>query len=353
MKKAVSAILTLVIIFCAFSLSSCNKKDGVPEGMQLVRGGEDVGYNFYGPEEWVVANLGDISSTYASRIDTSGITFVEAVKPEGSVTEYFAEERTRFPYEITVSVDGESCAFGNATSYATKYVYSYTYKEVSYSCMQIFVENEGRFYIFTYTASNEERFDGKSYYEFYFDKVSEVIEKFEFTSKTETPTATPEYETDTDGYILVSDKTLCGFEMYVPADYRVDFSSAIVSVSTDDGVNVTLSETTYPATSQEEYWNNRKESIEAFADKITVNGEEVSSFRTIEEPKAIDVKGADAAAAYEYSYKLDGVEYRVYQVLMRNGTIGGSVYVFTYTASGRAYEDHLDEMNKILGKIEF
>lgn len=355
MKKTFSVILLLLTALVAFSLTSCSNKDGVPEGMQLVKGGEEVGYNLYGPEEWVVANIGDIASTYASKIDTSGISFVKADMPSVEISEYFANESAKLPFEITVNVDGEDCSFGNADKLAKRYVYTYTYKDVSYTCMQIFVRNGSDFYIFTYTANNETRVDGKTYYEFYLDKVSAVIEHFEFIAKNPAAENSPDYEKDSDGYLLVSDMTLSGFRMYIPESYKVDFSSAIVSVSTEDGSNVTVSETTYPASSQDEYWNERRKSIEAIADKITSEstGSTQSSFKEIKAPEKVDVRGADAAVAYEYSYILDGVEYRVYQVLMRHGTIGGKVYVLTYTAAYDQYENNLDQIKTILKKLEF
>ena len=164
MKRIISALLVLVIMICSLGLTSCGKNDGAPDGMQLVMGGDNLGYYFYGPEEWVVANVGNIGCTYASKVDLSSMTFVETEKPEGSVSDYFESEKAKFPYEISVSANGEDCLFGNATGTAKKYIYTYTYKDISYTCMQIFVENSGRFFIFTYTANNTDYSDDKTYY---------------------------------------------------------------------------------------------------------------------------------------------------------------------------------------------
>ena len=129
MKRILAILLTLTLTVSAlFTLTSCGQDDGAPDGMALVKGGESVGYYFYGPEEWVVANVGSIACTYASKIDTTSMTFVETEKPAVSIKDYFESEKTKFPYEINVSVNGESCTFGNADTLATKYVYSYTYK---------------------------------------------------------------------------------------------------------------------------------------------------------------------------------------------------------------------------------
>ena len=352
MKRILAALLALVTLFGVLAMTSCGNKDGIPKGMQLVRGGEDVGYNFYGPEEWVVANYGDISCTYASKIDMSSMTFTETVKPEGTVAEYFESEKNKFPYEISVSVNGESCIFGNATS-AKKYVYSYTYKELSYTCMQIFVTHNGRFYIFTYTASNAQRKGAdKSYYEYYLDKVQATIEAFLFTAKTEI-TASPEYPRDADGYKLISDKVIAGFSMYVPDSFNVDYSSAMVSASHADGTNINMSRATLSAYSSD-YWAERKANIEAFADKVPEGegGALVTSLKQIgEEPTQLKLRGVIWALAYEYTYLFEGVEYHVYQVHIVQSRYDG--YVFTYIATEDNYATHLEEMQRVLDKLEY
>ena len=352
MKRITSIILILAMLLSVLLLTSCKKSDA-PEGMQLCMGGEESDFSFYVPEEWVVANFGGVACAYASKIDTSSMTFTETTKPEGTVKEYFESEKARFPYEITLVTDGESCSFGNAHKLAIKYVYTYKYKDKDFTCMQIFVENGGHFYIFTYTASSGERTPDASYYEYYLEKVQASIDEFKFNNRASANPETPEYEKDADGYMLVSDKTLAGFDFYIPDSYKVDYSSAFVSVSLD-GKNITMSETTYPASTQSEYWEKRREDLEAIADKVTDgSGNKVSSFKELKEPEKCEAGNADAAAKYEYSYSLDGTEYRVYQVLVRKGSVGGHVYVFTYTATTDEYEQGLNEALEIFGRIKY
>lgn len=354
MKRILASFLALVMMICAsLCITSCSKNDGAPDGMALVKGGDDIGYYFWGPEEWVVANMGDIACTYASKVDLSSMTFVESEKPNGTVEEYFESEKAKFPYEITVSVNAEKCTFGNADALATKYVYSYTYKDISYTCMQIFVTNKDSFYIFTYTANNVSRSDEKTYYQFYLEKVTAVIDSFKFVEKTENSDEVPEYEKDGDGYILVSDKTLAGFKMYVPDSYKVDYSTALVSVSNRNGTNITMSQATYTGVTNADYWNARKENIKAFADKVldSESGEYVSTLKEIEVAKQITLEGTNWALAYEYTYTFEGVDYHVYQVLIVESQVNG--YVFTYIANEEHYEEHLDEAKRVLEKIEY
>lgn len=342
MKRLLAAFITIITLFSILAMTSCGNKDGAPDGMQLVRGGEDVGYNFWGPEEWVVANYGDISCTYASKIDLSSMTFVEAEKPSATIEEYFESEKTKFPYEISVSVNGDNCTFGNANKLAKKYVYSYTYKDFSYTCMQIFVLNGDSFYIFTYTANNSKRTDDQTYYEYYLDKVTAVIDAFEFTTKSDVTDTSKNYERDGDGYILISDKILSGFKMYVPEDFKVDYSSALVSATHTDGTNVTMAQATYTGSTSQAYWEARKANINAFAD---------GSVEEIEVGKQIELADTKWALAYEYTYVFEGIKYHVYQVqILASATTG---YVFTYTATEDLYNTHFSEMNKVLSKFEY
>lgn len=349
MKRTLAALLAPVMMFFALlTLTSCSSNDGAPDGMQLVKGGEDAGYYFYGPEEWVIANVGDIACTYVSKIDLSSMTFTESEKPATGIAEYFESEKAMFPYEISVSVNGEACNFGNADPLAaTKYVYTYTYKDVSYTCMQIFVTQNDSFYIFTYTASNVKKDDGNTYYERYLDKVTATIDAFKFTAKTSAENTAPEYERDADGYLLISDKTLAGFNMYVPESYKVDYSSTIVSASHADGTNVNMSLITYTGVTFLEYWQTRMDNINAFANG-TCQGVRPLDKDNVE---TVTIEGANNAKAYEYTYTYEGITYHVYQVIIIENGVNG--YVFTYTAAEENYGAHLDEMKAILGKIEF
>ena len=366
MKKILAALLALITIFSVLSLTACgSSEEGVPDGMQLVRGGESDGYYFYGPEEWVVANVGDIACTYVSTLDNSSMTFVETEKPTVSIDEYFANEMADFPYEITLTPsDDRKCLFGDAEGPAYKYVFSYEYpikdtsseenlyKNVGFTCMQIFGEHAGRFYIFTYTAANEIYTSGMSYYSYHLDKVTAAIDAFKFVEKTGSSDSA-DYEKNENGDILVSNKVLAGFDMYVPESYSVDISSAIVSVS-KSGVNITVSEMTYNVSDEESYWAIRSEDVKKVADTtVNAEGERVSSFTEISVGTDVDAGNADMAAAYEYTYSLDGVSYHVYQILFRVGSFSPKLYVYTYTATEECYSTYLDEAISIFSNIEY
>ncbi|MBR5448442.1 MAG: hypothetical protein IKV43_00500 [Clostridia bacterium] len=350
MKKIISFCLIIATVcLLAFSLTGCKKDDGVPEGMQLVRGGSEYGYNFYAPEEWTVSNHGDIACAYVSKLDQTSVTFVKAEAPvgdaEASVKDktvaYFDADMAKFPFTIKVEDEnkGAKTTFGNATE-AYKFIYSYDYNGATIGVMQIFVYNGNDFYIFTYTSSYKEKEEGTSYYDYYLDKVSSIITNFRFIEKSGEP-AKPEYTPDENGNILVSDKAICGFTMYVPAAYKVDYSSGIVSVTRDDGTNINMSETDYAATDTKDYWAHKKQTLEAIVGTVT------------EGEMYVDVSSQTKAGwgcAYNYSYTFGGTEYQVYQVLINEGW---KLYVFTYTATKDNFDAHIDEAKSVLANIEF
>lgn len=359
MRKILCLILAIATMISVLSLTSCKKGDGAPEGMQVLRAGAEYGYNIYVPEEWTVSNYGEIAAAYVSKLDSTSITFVKAAAPEASLESYFDSEMAKFPFEVTVEKRAAETAFGNATA-AYKYTYSYEYSGSNIGVMQIFVYNGNDFYIFTYTSGLKDKGDGVTYYESYLEKVESVISSFEFIEKSGEVTK-PQYTTDDRGYILASDKKICGFEMYVPSAYRVDYSSGMVSVSRDDGSSINMSKATYTNVQKETYWEHRLGEIKKLAD-VTVDesGNEVTTVKEI--ATLVEVTGevftdndgmlssVKWAYAFEYTYSLGGEVYHVYQVLVRDVMDG---FVYTYTAKEANYATHIDEAKSILSEIKF
>ena len=127
MKKLIALIL--VIILTAFPLVACKKDDGIPEGMQLVRGSDALGYYFYSPLGWIAASQGKIASSYVSTIDSTSVTLVEAKMPEGTIKEYFEAAKADFTFDIDVKNEGGepiATKLGNAEE-AQQYIYDYEY----------------------------------------------------------------------------------------------------------------------------------------------------------------------------------------------------------------------------------
>ena len=83
MKKILICLCAAILLaVCVLPLCSCGEDDGIPDGMQLVRGSDELGYYFFAPEEWTVSNTGNIACAYTTNINTASVTFVEAELPE-------------------------------------------------------------------------------------------------------------------------------------------------------------------------------------------------------------------------------------------------------------------------------
>ncbi len=353
MKKILALILLIASLLTCIS---CGGGDDTPAGMQLAHGSDDSGYYFYVPEEWTISNLGKISAAYASTVDSSSVSYTERQMPEGTVEEFFEESLLEFQNsKITpkVIVKNEKYTFGNAES-AYKYVYDVEYSGHKFRVMQVFSKFEGRFGIFTFTALNENLSSGEvTQFDYYKEKITSVTENFKFVKKSGL-TSEDVYEKDSDGYLLVSDKDIAGFSLYVPGGFTPDYASGIVSATANDGANITISKATATGVFVDKYWENREKELSAFVKNLTpikgADGKEL-----INVPATIG--NITHAFSYEYTYEFNGETYHVYQVLgittMFFDLFAKDGFVFTYTAKEGAYEAHLDEIKKVLSKVEF
>jgi hypothetical protein len=266
--------------------------------------------------------------------------------PEGKdVKAYFDTMKKEFTYEeFEVTVDGEECLFAEADS-AYKYVYTFKYSDFKFRCMQIFSVVGDRFYIFTYTALDEDRGDGTTTYGYYLEnKIQSIIDNFKFVDKTD---GTPvEYEKDEDGYILVSDKKVSGFDLFVPDGSTVEFSGGIVSVKLGDGANITLSKATSTGVYVDQYVKMREEELGAIVSDLEFVIYDDGKNYTAD----TELGGAKQRFAYEYSYTYLGERYRVYQILAISGNNG---YVYTYTATEDVYDTYIETVKNIAKKVKF
>ena len=338
MKKITAIILLLSILPMLFS---CGKNDGAPDGMQLVRGGEDYGYYFYAPEEWTVSNYADISSAYASGVDTTSVSYTELTMPEVTVLDYFNESLGEYPTKPTVLADyyGKEVAFGNSES-AIQFVFDHEYSGHKFRTMQIFVKFEDRFGIFTFNSMLENISSSEmTQYDYYDAKRKSIIENFKFVTKTGAPAAPQIGEADADGYHLVSNKNTAKFALYLPTDFTVEHASGMVTASTEDGSTITMSAAVATGVVVSQYWETRKTELSAIVGEIT-------EIRANEEATLGNSK---RAFVYEYTYTTNGKTFHVYQVLAVTSFNG---FVFTYTATEENYQKHFDTIIKITEKVE-
>ena len=339
MKKITALLLLISMIFL---MLSCGKKSDIPDGMQLVQGGEKYGYYFYAPEEWTVSNYANIASAYASGVDTTSISYVELTMPKTTIQEYFEESLNEYPVAPIILSDysAKAVAFGNAET-AIQYVFDHEYSGHKFRTMQIFVTYEGRFGIFTFNSTLENRSSSeKTQYDYYEAKRKSVIENFKFVSKNGEKESYTSDITDSDGYYLASDKSVSKFALYLPTEFRTEHSSGMVTATVADGSSITLTTAISTGVIVSQYWETRKEELSAIVGQIT----------EIETNKEASLGNAQRAFSYEYTYTVNGKTFHVYQILAITAFHG---FVFTYTSTEENYQSHLNTVLKIAEKVEF
>lgn len=361
MKRLFS--ITLLIIALTALLSSCNA-DKAPEGLEVIHSSSVDGFTFYGPEGWSIINTAYNADckVYGAKLGTRGrtsITFIKAEKPQ-DITEYFTSSLSGLPVysrnTVQILQNPAPCTFGNSPT-ASKVIYSYKYKpydyqssdyvETDFTCMQIFVERGEDFYIFTYTSTGLAT-DANSDYNTYLEYVQKSIDAFLFIEKSGEHAA-PSYEKDADGYNLVSDKTLCGFSLYLPDSFKVASNDGDVEAKVGEGGTVSLTRAVDTGVSISDYWKIRKDELARIVGEITEI--EVGIVNTAGESKVrLGNLSSDRVAAYIYTYEYCGVVYKVYQVMGVNLTTG---FTFTYTAPIDEFNTHFDQIKTILDKVQF
>ena len=229
--------------------------------------------------------------------------------------------------------------FGNADE-AKKFVFEHKYAGHDFRTMQIFVKYGERFGIFTFNSTLEKRSSSEVVqFDYYEEKIADVISNFKFVTKTG-ETQKESYPIDADGYVLVSDKSVVKYSLYLPDEFEVEFASGITVASLPDGSNLTLSRATTTGIAVNEYWETRKNELSNIATDIT----------ELDIKKITTLGNSKQAVAYEYTFVYNNTTYHVYQVLAVTVFNG---FVFTYTATEENYAEHIDTIMKIAEKVEF
>ena len=343
MKKFTAFIATVVLCICV--LASCSKNgDEIPDGLQLVKESTSDGYVMYGPEGWTVSNRAGISACYVSPVNNTSISLAVTEIPEGDLVEYFNRSFDAVPYKPTVVKSGEACNFGNAKE-AYKFVYTYEVDEYDLACMQVLIKNSGKLYIFTYNSYGNIE-DEASDYRTYLEQVQLAIDNFKFT---EPDGSTAEGNESTE-MVLVTDKKVAGYELYLPACYEIIDNSTLTTARINGSASITVSKATGTGVSLGQYWENRREQLSAYVTDITEIS--VNNTNTDGDGVAVVFGNLDSAkvASYEYTYEFGGTVYHVYQVM---GVDSWNGYVFTYTATESEYALHLEQIAAILSAVRF
>ena len=343
MKKLV--LLLLCFTLCVSLVACKNNSEDAPEGMKAVASGASLGFTFYVPEAWVDSSYGTIASAYVSGLDTSSVSLVRVDLGETGFEDYVKESLSASKNVPTYLEEGKAVNVGNAKR-ALSYVYTYAYGEYNYQFMQVLCESDdGAFYLFTYGASTADKTEGVSYYASHLTDVTSMLASVKFATKTDAKNEEQVYGTDADGYKLVSDEKVAGFAFYIPETFKAELSLGIVVAVANDNATVTVAEATSTGMAVRAYYENRLNELRVLYNDVT----------ELTELTECTLGNSSEACYAEYSYTDSGITYRVYQVIAVGGgnLLSQKGYVMTYVATEDVYENHLDELAKMMEKIRF
>ncbi len=388
MKRLLKLTTILIVLAAVLALlCACGEGDGAPEGMQLCAGTDELGFYFYVPEEWMLSPYADVYAAFAATVDTTSASYTETGVPAmsddqsiplsqrraASAKSYFDSSMAEYKSGYTLLVDCEAVTFGNA-DIAFKFVFDHEHQGGKYRTMQILVYFEDRFGIFTFNSPNVPLTTDKPQFEYYSEKTQLIIDSFKFVSKVEGSDASTPQDSepvyDSDGFLLITDKRIAGFELYIPNELTVRHSDGLVVVDLGDGASLSATKSNISGVTYDGYFNQRKSELEALFGTVTVIQNITEPWRCVkcevENESSLDkcsecetarpigvpysISGATSAFLYEYTYTFMGEEYRVYQVLAATKTTG---YSFTFTSRVADFDQEIDTVRTILGKVAF
>ena len=251
---------------------------------------------------------GETLLQYVERIDKEHAEALPKYEKKGEITETTLGGNVAYRLEYFAFVDGELMSFASVFSAYDAYIVNLTYCAIS-----------------SYYADRLEDFEN-------------IISYFAFKIPTQTP---PVQDEDGDEFILASHEKNV-FNFYVPATWSLPSTGTVAGAyyysANGDKSNVTLMEyvSSYEIKSAKDYW-------EAFQNQYEQPLEVIS---TDENAKL----GKYDAFGVEYKTSMGDGNYKIKQIFLASEKI---IYIFTYTSTEEFYDNHLDEVAKMVEMFEF
>lgn len=255
-----------------------------------------------------LALQGETLKAYVERIDKEYAEALPKYERKGEITETTLGGSVAYRLEYFAFVDGELMSFASVFSAYDAYIVNLTYCAIS-----------------AYYADRLEDFEN-------------IISYFVFKQPAEIP---PVQDEDGDEFILASHEKNV-FNFYVPSDWMLTSSGAIAGAyyysANGDKSNVTLMEyvSSYEIKSGKDYWEAFKKQYEQPLEVIS----------TDENAKL----GKYDAFGVEYKTSMGEGDYKIKQIFLASDKI---IYIFTYTSTEEFYDNHLDEVAKMVEMFEF
>lgn len=177
MKQALSRVLILLLLLTLLiSAASCSKSNiEVPDGM-LLCSDESLEYCFFVPAGWLINDMSGTTSAYRNENGSTvaSVTVTTHAPSESMTVEgYWAlcEESYKSEFKNYAFVSGDPSTVAELN--AMTYVYTAEFSGVKYKFNQTIFIERSRFYIITYTATEES-------YDAYLDHLAQMKSEIYF-----------------------------------------------------------------------------------------------------------------------------------------------------------------------------
>ena len=325
--------------------TACSNSD-VPDGYQLVACNGDK-FRLYVPTQWTPNTANGVTSAFYSAGDNISVSVSVADDAgELEVDEYW--EKCRADYEK--SMDGFTFVGEEKSKLdqqpAKKYVYTANVKiggeTVKYKFMQVMARYKGEMYILLYT-SPEDKYDAHlADLEGDGDDLG-IIDYFRFAEPyvEEDGKEYSDKVTPPDGMKLISTDKV-PYRFFVPVSWKTNdrTASAAAYYSDTDTSNVHVQ--------MYMMGNDSPKTVEDYFEYCETKYKETFDTYTLD--STTDIKMDEVPAKqYIYTVTSGGVEYRQLQAIVKKGEV---YYTLTYTAVTEKFEEHLDDVKKMIENFD-
>lgn len=333
MRKIIA--LALALLLCISLLCSCGGRgDDIPDNMQLASI-DDEPFKLYVPEGMSVNLDSGISSAFKYVPDEVIISarYYTPENPEMTLSEYMtycAEGYSESLASFEMTALDSSILSGID---ALKMTYTTKIKDIDYSCTQISAFYKGDmislcFYIPSAVSES------------YAETVKRVTEVFVICDKAEPINDEVVDKKTPDGMKIASEDQL-EYRFYVPKTWICNSESGKSEAYYPESEKSNVTVTSYSPSeemSTEEYIELCKET---YAQSISGYNLVETKDTYVNEKKAIEM-------IFEANY--DGIDFKIRQVSLLYGRM---IYSITYTATAERYNDHADDVDKMIAEFTF
>ena len=343
----------MLLSLCAVFLTSCNKDDGIPDGMKYANSTDSVDYSLFVPERWIVDTANSkITQAHASESDSTSVNVQKLAYTslESYLVAIDASVKSTYS-DVTVISSGEDAVVGglNAKKYCAKGVYG----QNGYVMLEAYgiLKNESVYSIFiTYPGE----MDGQNIIykdEYHAETVSAILDNFKINdnSKNES-TISYEYDNTPENMKLASDIKVVEYLLFLPSDWTVErpqnqgnstISSGYV-YNLEKNINVSVMQWNKPSSEHkyEQWWAEYRNQLLNATSQTDIKDKAYTEV-TIDGITSVCAEFYCIFGGKTYNYRVYGIDTR------------GSIHVITFTTQVESVSTYESDIDAIISNFKF